>query len=154
MQNPIILNEDDVIRYHKPNASDKLGSGLLSVNELIDSMNISAVDESCVIEGVLERLENLRSGGYSCDYRLHKITEFIQEIFKKVEKTKGYINNIDELEFSILQANGEQGWQKGTIQLCLAFIPEIPEAPAVKVPQETLASSPLDEIRQMSIEHN
>jgi KGK domain len=141
--NRLLSNEQSDLIFEKAKPGDCSFANLVSdINEAISPLFISPSTEQSNIF-----YEKMRT-----DSR-YGTPDFIKTIF--FESTITSVANIliDGTDILLLQPDG-QGWQKGTLKICFEFTPECSDPVISQNQPVEFHSSPLDEIRQLSIEQN
>jgi KGK domain len=154
----IIPDSDAVARFIDRETLKTLdSSGTFVIGELLEklkgSSNVDFVDRSAFIDKLISMIVNIMHSGHSREYLVNKVSTFIKgsEIDENKDISSRIINSalFDGMTCNLLQSDG-RGWQKGTLKMCLEFIPE--ETEVVEMQKEIVKTrvSPLDEIRQLS----
>jgi KGK domain len=146
----IIPDSESVARCLDPNILEIFGShGTFTVSELLEQIK-EPIEPEFSLEKINAIFTEARSNGsYSNGNFYHDLQKAI--LFQ--DNNVATIANIllNGTLCRLLQPDGK-GWQKGTLKMCLEFIPEEPEAIEVQEKPVEMHQSPLDEIRQLSNE--
>jgi KGK domain len=123
--------------------------GTFVISDLLENVKEPMNEKTFVAQ--LEALHlNLKSSGYSREYYLDKIENFINKNTITENKNETFWDVFDDgLECDLLQPD-RIGWQKGKLKICFEFIPEQSESMPTESDSSKTHSSPLDEIRQLS----
>jgi KGK domain len=127
--------------------------GTFLIGDLLEILKTPVSEHKSFTEQLEVLHSELKAGGFSRDHYREKIEDFIENTDVVESKRETIMKSAENgINCSLLQPNSK-GWQKGKLKICLEFIPDDePEIPVAQEDRAELAQSPLDEIRQLTIE--